>query len=730
MAIQSEDLNFKLLVSVLGAQAIDDLRGKMKTVGDATESTKKGLEAASEGLKKLGEFLAVEKIFEYTKGVIEAGAQLAILSQRTGLSVEQLSSLKGAAEIVGVSIDSVATGMKRFNVALIEAREGNKEVTAAFNNLGISTAEVKNKKPDEIIAKLADGFAKFADGPEKTANAIKIFGRGADELIPILDQGSKALTDFGDGFTTDFAERAHAFDSGIEQIKQSLSRIAVGAIGQLLPALQDIMQVFRDSPQSVGDLSVAMDVVGEVIRNVAIVFNTFSGLVIEGIDTIIYMFRAAASEIAQDAAIIGETLSTAGAQIKAQLTLNFSELEKISKESEDRKTAIAKQGAEDRQKLFDDFADRTNKRYKEMSDRNARLDKNDLIFGQGSIDEIKKRMEEATKPEEKNNEGKPKPSTEGISNAGNAEANKLKNELASAEALREAGLEQVKLEMLKANAFSISSAELAKQTAIEQSSIEVTKATKNMTDQGAQAYRDSANAVLKAKLALIEYQDEQKHSFGVGAQQAIHDYVESVKDVAAQTKQAMTNAFKGMEDALISFVKTGKLNFTSLADSIITDLIRIAIRQGITGPIAQGLGSVFSGGGSAASGGVGSGAAGGFQAAPFANGGIMTSRGMAKLSTYAVGGIANSPQLAIYGEGSTPEAYVPLPDGKRIPVSLKGSGSGDTQINISVNMATGTEQTDVKGDAQRGAQLGRLISSAVKNELLQQRRPGGLLAGA
>jgi hypothetical protein len=54
----------------------------------------------------------------------------------------------------------------------------------------------------------------------------------------------------------------------------------------------------------------------------------------------------------------------------------------------------------------------------------------------------------------------------------------------------------------------------------------------------------------------------------------------------------------------------------------------------------------------------------------FARGGVMTSHGPLKLQTYARGGIANSPQVAMFGEGSMPEAYVPLPDGKRIPVAV------------------------------------------------------------
>jgi hypothetical protein len=54
----------------------------------------------------------------------------------------------------------------------------------------------------------------------------------------------------------------------------------------------------------------------------------------------------------------------------------------------------------------------------------------------------------------------------------------------------------------------------------------------------------------------------------------------------------------------------------------------------------------------------------------FANGGIMTSSGPAPLKKYSQGGIAREPQLALYGERG-PEAYVPLPDGRSIPVKMK-----------------------------------------------------------
>lgn len=65
---------------------------------------------------------------------------------------------------------------------------------------------------------------------------------------------------------------------------------------------------------------------------------------------------------------------------------------------------------------------------------------------------------------------------------------------------------------------------------------------------------------------------------------------------------------------------------------------------------------------------------------PSANGNIVTSAGAMPLRAYASGGIANRPQLSLFGEGRLPEAYVPLPDGRTIPVTLNAASFGFDKI--------------------------------------------------
>ena len=128
--------------------------------------------------------------------------------------------------------------------------------------------------------------------------------------------------------------------------------------------------------------------------------------------------------------------------------------------------------------------------------------------------------------------------------------------------------------------------------------------------------------------------------------------------------------------------------------------------------------------------------------AAFANGGIMSSEGSLPLMKYANGGVANKPQLALFGEGRMNEAYVPLPDGRSIPVTMKGdamttAGAGQTVNSVMIEI-------NVTGDGNSGATTGKSSSGGDSNDktwdvmasrvkgvvmevLANEKRPNGIL---
>ncbi len=98
---------------------------------------------------------------------------------------------------------------------------------------------------------------------------------------------------------------------------------------------------------------------------------------------------------------------------------------------------------------------------------------------------------------------------------------------------------------------------------------------------------NALNAALQTRLAMQQKYysdvDRAQSDWSLGASSALETYLEQSRDVAGQTKQLFTRAFSSMEDAVVTFVRTGKLSFKDFANGVIEDLIRIQVRQAAAG---------------------------------------------------------------------------------------------------------------------------------------------------
>ena len=222
----------------------------------------------------------------------------------------------------------------------------------------------------------------------------------------------------------------------------------------------------------------------------------------------------------------------------------------------------------------------------------------------------------------------------------------------------------------------------------------------------------------RAKNATSELKTELNDAFGDNVKAGMQSYLDSIKDVGKQIQDVTVNAFKGMEDALVNFVTTGKMNFADFTRSILADMTRIIIRQTIMKPLMAAFG--FSMGG-VVSGDTAS------SATENALGNIYGKNGIQK---FARGGIVDKPTIfpfkngiGLMGEAGS-EAIMPLKRTKQGRLGVEASGNGSTNVVVNVD-ASGT---DVQGDEDNARQMGSLIAAAVQGEILKQQRPGGILS--
>ena len=157
----------------------------------------------------------------------------------------------------------------------------------------------------------------------------------------------------------------------------------------------------------------------------------------------------------------------------------------------------------------------------------------------------------------------------------------------SLEQVNEQYIFQTDLIGMNAQAQEIANVKRKNFLAVEQQIWDAEQSGTKLTADTQQRLRDEAVKSTAVMIKAIEARWDAERSWETGVNKALNNYIDTVTNAAAQSERLFTNAFKGMEDALVSFVQTGKLDFKSLANSIIADLIRIQIQNSIMKPLAQ-----------------------------------------------------------------------------------------------------------------------------------------------
>ena len=274
----------------------------------------------------------------------------------------------------------------------------------------------------------------------------------------------------------------------------------------------------------------------------------------------------------------------------------------------------------------------------------------------------------------------------------------LQGELAKLEIDRQAGVQLKQL-----NADTVLNAD-----AISQVKTEAENA-KNAIDQLTAAQEEGTNKIRDYINTSMEF---------------VSDIQGRILDIASTIEQSIGTAIQGVVDGTLTasqafgqfFQNVGKA-FLQMAAQIIAKLIVINLLKAALGFMG---GSGFGG----MPGGVGLGDGGGTIQNAFGSkfGTFGPNFGIPQL---AKGGIVTGPTTALIGEGGMNEAVVPLPNGKAIPVDMRGAAGGNVTSNVTVNVATNGETSSSSGDG--AAKLGRAIDTAVRKVIMDERRSGGLL---
>ena len=709
---------YTITAGVAGQAAVDGLNRSLKTTADSAGGIAAQFGNLRGAIAGLGIAAVAATLTSMARAAVDNADAMNEMAERTGIAGSELSKLDYAAKMNGTTLENVEKALTKVSVKALDAATGNKAAAATFDALGISVLGLDGqlKSSDVLLQDVADVLSTVQDRTTRTALAVELFGRSGAELIPLMENMRDAKTEaerLGIVVGDDFQKSAAEFNDNIDRMGFLAKAFATDLANTVIPTLNRFMTELTAGKEIFGGWWEATKQIGTtnpfntVAENAEKYRLKAAGLSKQieelangqnkwfGKDTVEGKARIAElnAELSTTQKLVeyfqrmnGQT-STAGAgrgSVNPPMVSGGGEslLEKLRKANE-KASGAGKPGAA-KESEFDKLL----RQYQDQSLRVENLTEAEKLLREVQLGRYKDLTAEQVK------------TLEGIARELDYKKAMADGEKVMDEHRRKASTQRVNDEKR---------AQDEQDRAIEK--------WEELADP-AKRYREEIEKVREAfSQGLINSDVAGK------AVDSLNDQIEAlnkVKDKGKDTFEELKDAVEGWgrqaTDAFVDFAFTGKASFGDMASSILKDMAKMLVQKQLMGPLFNMIDGGAGGGGL---GGIGSMVSSLFG---FADGGVMTGSGPMPLRAYASGGVATGPQLALYGEGSMNEAFVPLPDGRSIPVTMQGGGG--TSIVVNVN-ASG--QSDAQGGGKL-SQLGNAIAAAVQKELVNQKRPGGLLA--
>ena len=683
------------LISRLGVVLGLDTGEFNEKLGLATEKLEKFSSSLKTGLG-LAAVAATGFIIEATKKAAEYADEMGKAAQKVGVTTEALSKLKYAADLSDVSFEGLQTGLKKLSVNMESAATGNKAMGDAFKSFGISVTNSKGdlKSADDVLYSLADKFAKMPDGVQKTAMAVKVFGKAGQDMIPMLNQGSEELkrlgieaSNFGKVVTNETAKQAEEFNDNMKRMKEAVEGASIAIGNKLIPSLASATDHFPELVKQSGLFLGTLETIGLWIDK-GIFGKEFGEKITNNTEAIksqviqVENLKARYDQLTNpknadySKFFIGRESEVASLtkEIGASYT-KLNELEKQRQQILDANSAKESKPEKDSKNLPAVVNDTQKKLTEELIKQSNELKLQTSLVGQiqseaqkvalefqtgGKYIELagtsyqKTLMAAAQGLDIKKHEATVQKVILDYQNELEKKSyetfltgQKITNTIIEKHKAEQLAFElsqkdlQVAIDRLNYEATLAGMSDIQKQKALELFDIRAKlnrqqETNINLTDEQIAQQQD----LEKRRVDAEEIDKRAQNTFQAGWSKAYNTFIEQSKDSAALGGQFFSNMTSGLESALDNFVQTGKLSFSSLIQSMIADLIKFQMKAAMMG--------IFGGGGGLSD--MFSGIFGG-------NGGVSATAG-----AYS---IDNNPFIGMYANGGDPPVGVPSIVGER-----------------------------------------------------------------
>jgi len=277
----------------LGDQ-VKDLSGKLGvSLPDGATKALNGIEGFSAGtVAKMGAVaaavaVAVKAVKALYDTTIEAAARaddLLTKSMVTGVNTQTLQQWEYASDFIDVSVESMTGSMSKLTRAMYDAQTGNEATAAAFEALGveITNADGTLRDTESVFYDVIDALGGVGNQAQRDAMTMELFGRSAQELNPLILQGSDALREMGEeaekaGYVLDEyqIQKLGEVDDAYHQMQRQLEATKTQLAVAFAPVAEASLKLVT---KAVGVLTDALRKMNEMTEKATRAFKNLLGL--------------------------------------------------------------------------------------------------------------------------------------------------------------------------------------------------------------------------------------------------------------------------------------------------------------------------------------------------------------------------------------------------------------------------------------------------------------------
>lgn len=276
------------LTSKLGIQLPDGMKSSMNAMGSLDTQS---LALAGGFAAVAAAIVKVEKaMISMTKESAAFADNIITLSMQTGQSTQQLQEFAYASELIDVSVDTLQGSLRKLTNNMQDTMNGTGNAKASFEALGVSVtnADGSMRSANDVFYETIDALGQVKNETERDAMSMDIFGRSAQDLNPLIIQGSKTLKAYADeahnvGYVLD--DEALSALGAVDDAYQRLQKTQEGVKNQLAaefaPYLEefygDVTTMVKDGGKALKDSGI-VDAFGMLLETVGDILNPMSDL--------------------------------------------------------------------------------------------------------------------------------------------------------------------------------------------------------------------------------------------------------------------------------------------------------------------------------------------------------------------------------------------------------------------------------------------------------------------